>query len=70
MTTYEQLKALSAEAFKRYSRVRRETFATMLQALRHTEQAKKKPGRRPILGSRISSCSRSRIGANTVRSST
>lgn len=50
MTTYEQFKALSAEAFKRYSGVRPETFATMLQALCHAEQGKKKTGRRPILG--------------------
>ena len=43
--TYENLKALSAEAFKRYSGVKRETFAAMLEALQVAERLKKKPGR-------------------------
>ena len=47
--TYEKLKALSAEAFKRYSGVKRETFAAMLELLQETERNKKKPGRSPTL---------------------
>ena len=47
--TYEKLKALSAEAFKRYSGVKRETFAAMLELLQEAERNKKKPGRSPTL---------------------
>ena len=47
--TYEKLKALSAEAFKRYSGVKRETFAAMLELLQEAGRNKKKPGRRPVL---------------------
>lgn len=47
--SYEQFKAMSAETFKRYSGVRPETFATMLDILRQVEREKKKPGRPPIL---------------------
>lgn len=43
--TYKNLKALSAEAFKRYSGVKPATFATMLEVLQEAEQGKKKPGR-------------------------
>jgi hypothetical protein len=47
--TYESLKALSAEAFKRYSGVKPETFETMLEALGKVERNKKKPGRKATL---------------------
>ena len=43
--TYEKLKALPAEAFKRYSGVKPKTFAAMLELLQETERNKKKPGR-------------------------
>jgi hypothetical protein len=42
---HENLKALSAEAFKRYSGVKPRTFSAMLEALRDAEREKKKPGR-------------------------
>lgn len=43
--TYENLKELSAEGFKRYSGVKPATFKAMLKALREAEQSKKKAGR-------------------------
>ena len=43
--TYENLQELSAEAFKRYSGVKQETFAAMLEVLGEAERNKKKPGR-------------------------
>ena len=43
--TYEKLKALSAEAFKRSSGVKPKTFAAMLELLLEAERSKKKPGR-------------------------
>ncbi len=47
--TYENLKEMSAEAFKRYSGVKPKTFETMLEALWKAERDKKKPGRSPAL---------------------
>jgi hypothetical protein len=47
--TYQRLKEKSAEAFKRYSGVKSETFETMIEVLRKAERNKKKPGRSPTL---------------------
>ncbi len=47
--TYENLKEKSAEAFKRYSGVKPETFDVMLEALQVAERNKKKPGRSSTL---------------------
>lgn len=47
--TYEQIKDLKAEDFKRLCGVHPLTFAKMLAALREREKAKKKPGRPPKL---------------------
>jgi hypothetical protein len=47
--TYENLKGMSSEAFKRYSGVKPATFETMLEALWKAERDKKKPGRSPAL---------------------
>lgn len=43
--SYENLKELTAEAFKRYSGVKPATFKAMLKALREAEQSNKKAGR-------------------------
>ncbi len=42
--TYQRLKEKSAEAFKRYSGVKAETFATMLEVVQAAERNKKKHG--------------------------
>lgn len=47
--TYEKLKGMSSEAFKRYSGVKPATFETMIEALQEAERDKKKPGRNPTL---------------------
>ncbi len=47
--TYQRLKEKSAEAFKRYSGVKPETFETMLEVLRVEERNKKKSGRSSTL---------------------
>lgn len=47
--TYETLKELSAEAFKRYSGVKPQTFEAMIKVLQEAERDKKKPGRSPAL---------------------
>lgn len=43
--TYEQLKALAPEEFKRFTGVQRPTFEKMVAALGERERAKKKRGR-------------------------
>jgi hypothetical protein len=43
--TYDKLKELSSETFRRYSGVKPETFETMLGVLRKVEKDKKKSGR-------------------------
>lgn len=45
----EQIRALPSADFRRLLGVRPETFAAMLEALEHREQAKKKKGRPPDL---------------------
>ena len=47
--TYEQIKDLSAQDFKRLCGVHPQTFAKMLAALGEREKAKRKPGRPPKL---------------------
>lgn len=47
--TYDQLKELTPEEFKRFTGVQRTTFEKMVEALRAQERCKKKRGRPPKL---------------------
>ena len=47
--TYDQLKELTAEEFKRFTGVHRPTFEKMMEALSAQERRKKKSGRPPKL---------------------